>query len=81
MLDFTQLNNQAAEGLKRQAQPVINLIGNKNLCALVNKVDRRRKGDMTSEHVKAPLRNYHKTMGRKGWQTKEKYQHHEVHQG
>jgi GTPase Era involved in 16S rRNA processing len=52
VLDFTQLNNQAAEGVKRQVEPIIELIGKENLYVLVNKVDQRRKGDMTPEQVK-----------------------------
>lgn len=51
VLDFTQLNNEAAEAIKRQVRPVIESIGKENLYVLVNKVDQRRKGDMTSEHV------------------------------
>ncbi|EAW37988.1 dynamin family protein [Lyngbya sp. PCC 8106] len=52
VLDFTQLNNQAAEGVKKQVQPIIDLLGKENLYVLVNKVDQRRQGDMTPEDVK-----------------------------
>ena len=52
VLDFTQLNNQAAEAVKKQVQPIIDLIGEENLYVLVNKVDQRRQGDMTAEQVK-----------------------------
>ncbi len=52
VLDFTQLNNQAAEGVKQQVQPIIDLIGKDNLYVLVNKVDQRRNGDMTPIDVK-----------------------------
>ena len=52
VLDFTQLNNQAAEGVKQQVQPIIDLIGKDNLYVLVNKVDQRRNGDMTPDDVK-----------------------------
>ena len=52
VLDFTQLNNQAAEAVKRQVQPIIDVIGKDNLYVLVNKVDQRLSGDMTSEQVK-----------------------------
>lgn len=52
VLDFTQLNNKAAEEVKKQVQPVIELLGKENLYVLVNKVDQRRKGDMTAEQVK-----------------------------
>lgn len=52
VLDFTQLNNQAAEAVKRQVKPIIDVIGKDNLYVLVNKVDQRLSGDMTSEQVK-----------------------------
>ena len=52
VLDYTQLNNEAAEAIKRQVKPVLDLIGKQNLYVLVNKIDCRRKGDMTSEQVK-----------------------------
>ncbi|WP_019504160.1 dynamin family protein [Pleurocapsa sp. PCC 7319] len=52
VLDFTQLNNQAAEAVKRQVQPIIDVIGKDNLYVLVNKVDQRLSGDMTSQEVK-----------------------------
>lgn len=52
VLDFTQLNNEAAEKVKKQVQPIIDLIGKNNLYVLVNKVDQRRKGDMSPEQVK-----------------------------
>lgn len=48
VLDFTQLNNEAAEKVKKQVQPIIELIGKDNLYVLVNKVDQRRKGDKLS---------------------------------
>ncbi|HLP92076.1 MAG TPA: dynamin family protein [Nostocaceae cyanobacterium] len=51
VLDFTQLNNKAAEDVKKEIQPVIELLGKDNLYVLVNKVDQRRKGDMTTEQV------------------------------
>ncbi len=52
VLDYTQLNNEAAEAIKKQINPILDLIGKKNLYVLVNKVDCRRKGDMTPEQVK-----------------------------
>jgi hypothetical protein len=52
VLDFTQLNNEAAETIKRQIQPIIESIGSNNLYVLINKIDQRRPGDMTSEQVK-----------------------------
>lgn len=52
VLDFTQLNNKAAEDVKRKIQPIINLRGKQNLYVLVNKIDQRKEGDMTSDGVK-----------------------------
>jgi|GEM_PF-391619 len=52
VLDFTQLNSEAAESIKQQIQPVIDSIGKDNLYILVNKIDQRRQGDMTPEQVK-----------------------------
>lgn len=52
VLDFTQFNNEAAETIKKQIQPIIESIGIDNLYVLVNKIDQRRQGDMTSEQVK-----------------------------
>jgi len=52
VLDFTQLNNKAAEEIKKQVRPIIDLIGEENLYVLINKVDQRRQGDMSSEEVK-----------------------------
>lgn len=52
VLDFTQLNNQAADDIKRQVKPIIDLLGKENLYVLVNKVDQRTENDpMTSEKV------------------------------
>lgn len=52
VLDFTQLNNEAAEKIKQQIQPIIESIGTDNLYVLVNKIDQRRRGDMTPEQVR-----------------------------
>lgn len=52
VLDFTQLNNKAAEEIKKQVRPIIDLIGQENLYVLINKVDQRRQGDMSTEEVK-----------------------------
>ena len=52
VLDFTQLNNKAAEDVKKQVKPIIDILGKENLYVLVNKVDERRGGDMTPEEVK-----------------------------
>lgn len=52
VLDFTQLNNKAADDIKRQVKPIIDLLGKENLYVLVNKVDQRTEKDpMTSEKV------------------------------
>ena len=51
VLDFTQLKTEAAEKVKKDVQQVINLRGKENLYVLVNKVDQRRKVDMTPEQV------------------------------
>ena len=52
VLDFTQLNSEAAEIIKQQIQPIVESIGTDNLYVLVNKIDQRRQGDMTPEQVK-----------------------------
>ena len=52
VLDYTQLNNEAAETVKQQVKPLLELIGKDNLYVIVNKIDQRRKGDMTTEQVK-----------------------------
>ena len=52
VLDFTQLNSEAAETIKQQIQPIVESIGTDNLYVLVNKIDRRRQGDLTPEQVK-----------------------------
>jgi len=52
VLDFTQLKNEAAEQVKKDVQKVVKLRGIENLYVLINKVDQRRKGDMTSEQVR-----------------------------
>lgn len=51
VLDFTQLRTEAAEKVKQDVQRVIDLRGKENLYVLINKVDQRRKGDMTPEQV------------------------------
>ena len=52
VLDFTQLNSEAAQTIKQQIKPIVESIGIENLYVLVNKVDQRREGDMTPEQVK-----------------------------
>ncbi len=51
VLDFTQLKTKASEEVKKEVQKVIQLRGKENLYVLVNKVDQRTDGDMTSEQV------------------------------
>jgi len=51
VLDFTQLRTEAAEKVKQDVQKVIELRGQENLYVLINKVDQRRKGDMTPDQV------------------------------
>lgn len=52
VLDFTQLNNKAADDIKRLVKPIIDLLGKENLYVLVNKVDQRTENDsMSSEMV------------------------------
>lgn len=52
VLDYTQLNNEAAEAINKQIQPILNVIGKENLYVLINKIDQRRKGDISSEQIK-----------------------------
>ena len=51
VLDFTQLNSEAAKTIKQQIKPIVESIGTDNLYVLVNKIDQRRQGDMTPEQV------------------------------
>jgi GTPase SAR1 family protein len=51
VLDFTQLRTEAAEKVRQDVQRVIELRGKENLYVLINKIDQRRKGDMTSAQV------------------------------
>ncbi|MCC0177235.1 dynamin family protein [Waterburya agarophytonicola K14] len=52
VLDFTQLNSEAAKTIKQQIQPIVESIGQDNLYVAINKIDQRRQGDMTKEQVK-----------------------------
>ncbi|MGF1478089.1 MAG: dynamin family protein [Cyanophyceae cyanobacterium] len=52
VLDFTQLNTQAAAEVKQHVQPVIELLGPENLYILVNKIDQRRQGDLSPQEVR-----------------------------
>lgn len=51
VLDFTQLKTEAAEKIKKDVQQVIQLRGKEHLYVLINKIDQRLEGDMTSEEV------------------------------
>ncbi|MGD1921284.1 MAG: dynamin family protein [Pleurocapsa sp.] len=51
ILDFTQLNTKAAKTIKQQIKPIVESIGINNLYVLINKIDQRREGDITSEQV------------------------------
>ncbi|AKG21673.1 dynamin family protein [Calothrix sp. 336/3] len=51
VLDFTQLKTEAAEKVKKDVQTVIDIRGKENLYVLINKVDQRRKEDMTTEQL------------------------------
>ncbi len=57
VLDFTQLNNQAAENIRQKVQNIVNHRGNErgkeHLYVLVNKIDQRNEEkDMTPEEVR-----------------------------
>ncbi|NET55278.1 MAG: dynamin family protein [Symploca sp. SIO2E6] len=52
VLDFTQLKTKASEEVKKEVQKVIQLRGKETLYVLINKVDARKKGDMTIDEVK-----------------------------
>jgi GTPase SAR1 family protein len=52
VLDFTQLNSEAAKTIKQQIQPIVESIGIDNLYVLINKIDQRREGDMTPEQIR-----------------------------
>ncbi|MBD2185471.1 dynamin family protein [Planktothrix sp. FACHB-1355] len=52
VLNFTGLNTKAEEEVKKDVQKVIDLRGKDNLYVLVNKVDQRKDGDMTTEQVR-----------------------------
>ncbi|NEO53454.1 MAG: hypothetical protein F6K54_10390 [Okeania sp. SIO3B5] len=52
VLDFTQLKTIAAENVKKEVERIIEIRGNKDsLYILVNKVDQRRKDDMSPEDI------------------------------
>jgi Dynamin family len=51
IFDFTQLKTTAAENIKKEVQKVIELRGKEHLYVLINKVDQRREGDMTTAEL------------------------------
>jgi GTPase Era involved in 16S rRNA processing len=52
VLDYTQLNTQAAEQLNLEVQKVMGLVGEDSVFVLVNKIDERNETGMTTEQVK-----------------------------
>ncbi|MDR7922034.1 dynamin family protein [Thermosynechococcus sp. HY213] len=53
VLDFTQLKTEAAKSVQETVQAIAEIRGGtENIYALVNKVDQRRRGDMTPEEVR-----------------------------
>jgi len=52
VLNFTELNTKAEDEIKKDVSRVIELRGKDNLYVLVNKVDQRKDGDMTTEQVR-----------------------------
>lgn len=58
VLDFTQLNNEAAEKVKIRVQELNRLMRENNLYVLVNKIDQRTpNSSMTSEHIESLVYN------------------------
>ncbi len=51
VLDYTQLTSEAAELTKNEVKTIASIIGNDNVIYLVNKVDQRRPGDLTTNGV------------------------------
>ncbi len=51
VLDYTQLTSEAAELTKNEVKTIASIIGNDNVIYLVNKVDQRRPGDLTTKGV------------------------------
>ena len=52
VLDYTQLNTQAAEQVNLEVQKVMGLVGEDSVFVLVNKIDERNDTGMTTEQVK-----------------------------
>lgn len=53
VLNFTALNTEADEAVKREVEKVVQLRGKDNLYVLVNWIDQRKPDGMTSEEVQA----------------------------
>ncbi len=51
VLDYTQLTSEAAELTRNEVKTIGSIIGNDNVIYLVNKVDQRRAGDLTTNGV------------------------------
>ena len=51
ILDFTQLRTENTEQLKRDIKAALELRGEENLYVLINKIDQRRRGDLTPAQV------------------------------
>ncbi|MFL5347356.1 MAG: TIR domain-containing protein [Hyalangium sp.] len=52
VLDFTQLNTQAAEFVSKEVQAVARIVGEDSIFVIVNKIDERDDKGMTSEQVR-----------------------------
>lgn len=51
VLDYTQLTSEAAELTKNEVMTIASIMGKENVVYLVNKVDQRRTGDLTTKQV------------------------------
>ena len=51
VLDFTKLKDEAAEKVKQEVKRIIEIRSKENLYALVNRIDLRKKSDMTTKEV------------------------------
>lgn len=61
VLDFTQLNTEAAKDVQDTIKEITDIRGGTDsIYALVNKIDQRRPGDMTSEQVQEFVQNQFK---------------------
>ncbi|MCX6316611.1 MAG: dynamin family protein [Bacteroidetes bacterium] len=58
VLDYTHLNDQAEEDVRKEVEKIIALRGKENLFVLVNKIDHRgKRNDMTVSDVKRYVKN------------------------